>query len=110
MFDRNTGEKRLYGINASPGISIGKAYIVDKEGVDVVEKYLIREKQLKKEVNRFKSAVKKAKDELNAIIEDTPEDLRRHATILETQRALLKDKGDNYHQRNDPARKDNNLR
>jgi len=92
MFDRNTGEKRLYGISASPGISIGKAYIVDQEGVDVVEKYLIREKQLKKEINRFKAAVKKAKDELNAIIEDTPEDLRRHATILEAQRVLLKDK------------------
>ena len=42
MSDKNTGEIRLHGISASPGISIGKAYLVDKEGVDVVEKYLIK--------------------------------------------------------------------
>jgi len=92
MSDRNTGEIRLHGISASPGISIGKAYLVDKEGVDVVEKYLIREKRLKNEINRFKAAVKKSKDELNTIIDDTPEELRQHASILETQKVLLKDK------------------
>lgn len=92
MSDRNTGEIRLHGISASPGISIGKAYLVDKEGVDVVEKYLIREKRLKNEINRFKRAVKKSKDELNAIIDDTPEELRQHASILEAQKVLLKDK------------------
>jgi len=92
MSDSKTGEIRLHGISASPGISIGKAYLVDKEGVDVVEKYLIREKQLKNEINRFKAAVKKSKDELNAIIDDTPEELRQHASILEAQKVLLKDK------------------
>jgi len=92
MSDRNTDEIRLHGISASPGISIGKAYLVDKEGVDVVEKYLIREKRLKNEINRFKRAVKKSKDELNAIIDDTPEELRQHVSILETQKVLLKDK------------------
>jgi len=92
MSDTNTGEIRLHGISASPGISIGKAYLVDKEGVDVVEKYLIKEKQIKNETNRFKAAVKKSKDELNAIINDTPEELKQHASILETQKVLLKDK------------------
>lgn len=92
MSDRNTGEIRLHGISASPGISIGKAYLVDKEGVDVVEKYLIKEKRIKNETNRFKAAVKKSKDELNAIIDDTPEELKQHASILETQKVLLKDK------------------
>ena len=92
MSDKSTGEIRLHGISASPGISIGKAYLVDKEGVDVVEKYLIREKQLKNEINRFKVAVKKSKDELNAIIDDTPEELKQHASILEAQKVLLKDK------------------
>jgi phosphoenolpyruvate-protein phosphotransferase (PTS system enzyme I) len=92
MSYRNTGEIRLHGISASPGISIGKAYLVDKEGVDVVEKYLIREKQLKNEINRFKAAVKKSKDELNAIIDETPGELWQHASILEAQKVLLKDK------------------
>jgi len=31
-------ESRFEGIGASPGICIGKAYIVDQEGVDVIEK------------------------------------------------------------------------
>ena len=92
MSYRNTGEIRLHGISASPGISIGKAYLVDKEGVDVVEKYLIREKQLKNEINRFKAAVKKSKDELNAVIDETPGELWQHASILEAQKVLLKDK------------------
>ncbi|MEJ2286519.1 MAG: phosphoenolpyruvate--protein phosphotransferase [Desulfobacterales bacterium] len=38
-------EKILKGINASPGICIGKAYLVDREGVDVVAKYFIEGQQ-----------------------------------------------------------------
>ena len=84
-------EKRLKGINASPGICIGKAYLVDAEGVDVVEKYFIRDKQLQAEVKRFKAAVKKAKDEFQTILKNRPEELQRDY-ILETHIALLKDK------------------
>ncbi|MDM8516282.1 phosphoenolpyruvate--protein phosphotransferase [Desulfobacterales bacterium HSG16] len=82
----------LEGIGASPGICIGKAYLVDKEGVDVIKKYYISDDQLDNEKNRFKSAVKKAKDELHQIIEDIPDDLRENADILETHVVLLKDK------------------
>jgi phosphotransferase system enzyme I (PtsI) len=82
----------IKGINASPGICIGKAYIVDKEGVDVVEKYYIPEKKkLQTELKRFKAAVKKARDELRSIIESSPEEFQ-HAHILETHMAMLKDK------------------
>lgn len=92
MADKDTVEIVLNGIGASQGICIGKAYLVDKEGVDVVEKYFIDKKKLKKEIKRFKSAVKSAKDEVQAIIEDTNEELRQQAYILETHRVLLKDK------------------
>ncbi|NNL76392.1 MAG: phosphoenolpyruvate--protein phosphotransferase [Desulfobacterales bacterium] len=84
-------EKIIKGINASPGICIGKAYLVDTEGVDVVEKYYIQGKQLQQEIKRFKTAVKKAKDEIHTIINNSPEELQR-AHILETHIALLKDK------------------
>ncbi|MBW2538769.1 MAG: phosphoenolpyruvate--protein phosphotransferase, partial [Deltaproteobacteria bacterium] len=92
MTDSDSREIVLKGISASPGICIGKAYLVDKEGVDVVEKYYIGDAQLQKEKNRFKTAVKKAKNELHTIIEDSPEDLRQHARILETHILLLRDK------------------
>jgi phosphotransferase system enzyme I (PtsI) len=81
----------LKGINASPGICIGKAYRVDREGVEVVEKYQIQAKDLPNEVKRFESAVKKSRDELLGILEKSPEELQ-HAHILETHLALLKDK------------------
>ena len=84
-------EKRLKGINASPGICIGKAYLVDKEGVDVVEKYTIKDKQLQGEIKRFKAAVKKARDEFQTILKNRPEELQRDY-ILETHIALLDDK------------------
>ncbi len=82
----------LNGISGSPGICIGKAYLVDREGVDVIEKYHIRENQVKKEISRFKNAVKKAKSELSQVIEGMPEDLKPHSYILETHMLLHKDK------------------
>ncbi|MEE8397825.1 MAG: phosphoenolpyruvate-utilizing N-terminal domain-containing protein, partial [Desulfobacterales bacterium] len=85
-------EIRRTGINASPGICIGKAYLVDKGRVEVVEKYTVEKEQIKEEVNRFRAAVTGAKDELRGIIDNAPEDLRQHINILETHVELLKDK------------------
>ncbi len=82
----------LHGIAGSPGICIGKAYLMDREGVDVVPKYTLGKGQLEAEKKRFKTAVKKAIDELHQIIADTPEELRENAKILETHVVLLKDK------------------
>lgn len=84
-------EFRLKGINASPGICIGKAYLVDKEGVDIVARYYVEKEKLPGEVKRFKAAVKRARDEIRSVIDDSPEELQR-AHILETHLALLKDK------------------
>jgi phosphotransferase system enzyme I (PtsI) len=92
MDHTNEKEIRLKGINVSPGICIGKAYLVGKEGVDVVNKYYISEDNLQNEIKRFKSAVKRAKDKLQKIIETTPEELRQHIHILETHKVLYKDK------------------
>ena len=91
MMDTATEDIILKGINASPGVCIGKAYLVDREGVEVVEKYRIEEKKRSNEIKRFKAAVKKARDELRKIVESSPEELQR-AHILETHIALLKDK------------------
>jgi phosphotransferase system enzyme I (PtsI) len=85
-------EIHLSGINASPGICIGKAYLVDREGVDVIRRYYIPKSALQNESNRFKAAVKQAKSELNKIIKETPEGLRQHSGILETHAVLLEDK------------------
>ncbi|MGA9538989.1 MAG: phosphoenolpyruvate--protein phosphotransferase [Desulfobacterales bacterium] len=92
MSDKTAQEIVLKGINASPGICIGKAYIVDKEGVDVISRYAIPKAQVTNELKRFKAAVKKSRDELRAIIENMPDDFRQQTIILETQEVLIKDK------------------
>ena len=82
----------IKGICTSPGICIGKAYLVDREGVDVIKRYHIQKSSLQNETNRFKAAVKHAKDELHQIIAETSEGLRQHSDILETHAVLLEDK------------------
>ena len=82
----------LEGISGAPGVCIGKAYLVDTEGVDVVEKYFIRSDALADEITRFKVAVKETRDELLEIISNTPEELHHGSYILETHVALLEDK------------------
>jgi len=92
MTDTGSREIILTGINASPGISIGKAYLVDIEGVAVIKKYFISEDDVSDEIKRFKSAVNKAKQQMLTIITNAPEELRDHTYILETHKTLLKDK------------------
>ncbi|MFH1985838.1 MAG: phosphoenolpyruvate--protein phosphotransferase [Pseudomonadota bacterium] len=90
--DQSTSEIRITGISASPGICIGKAYMVDTEGVEVVNTYRLAPGELEDEKNRFKSAVKKARDQLDDIIDNTPEAHRQQNQILETHKVLLRDK------------------
>lgn len=85
-------EIRISGISASPGICIGKACLVDTHGVEVLNTYYILDSDLKKEKNRFKAAVKKAKNDLRDIIKDTPKELRQQSSILESHVVLLEDK------------------
>ena len=92
MQDQESQEIILKGIGGSPGICIGKAYLVDKEGVDVVKQYIVRKKDLPAEVGRFKTAVKKAREALRRIIDSMPEEFRQPAQILETHMLLLEDK------------------
>ncbi len=88
----DSSEIRMRGISGSPGICIGKAYLVDREGVEVVHKYSINRNKTTAEINRFKNAVSKAKNELVEIINGLPNDLRQNAYILETHLLLLNDK------------------
>jgi phosphotransferase system enzyme I (PtsI) len=82
----------IRGIGGAPGICIGKAYLVDREGVELIKRYTIVERDILTEVNRFKNAVKKAKDELKAVVKSLGEDFSSQVDILETHLVLFKDK------------------
>ncbi len=87
-----SAQKILKGIGGSPGICIGKAYLVDKEGVNIIKQYPITEELVPREIDRFKQAVCKAKNDHAKIIETLDEDLGETLNILETHMILFKDK------------------
>jgi len=82
----------LQGIAGSPGIAIGKAYLVEQEDIDVVEKRFVEPENIPGEVKRFKEGVKKAQKQLQSVIEEVPEELKDHTYILHAHMMLLKDR------------------
>ncbi|WP_457552731.1 phosphoenolpyruvate--protein phosphotransferase [Desulfobacula sp.] len=87
-----SGQIIIKGISGSPGICIGKAYIVDLEGVNITKRYPISEILVPKEIDRFKQAVAKAKNDHAKVIDSLDEDLGENLNILETHMVLFKDK------------------
>lgn len=87
-----SGQIVLKGISGAPGICIGKAYIVEREGVNLIKRYPVSEGLVPKEIDRFKHAVSKAKADHAKAIESLDKDLGQNLNILETHLALFKDK------------------
>jgi len=92
MDSSKSGQVIIKGISGSPGICIGKAYIVDREGVNIIKRYPVSDALVPKEIDRFKQAVSKAKNDHAGIIESLDEDLAENLNILETHMVLFKDK------------------
>ena len=86
------GQVILRGISGSPGICIGKAYIVDREGVNLIKRYPVSKAMVPGEIDRFKNAVTKAKNDHAKAIEALDDDLGENIDILETHMVLFKDK------------------
>ncbi len=87
-----SGQLSIRGISGSPGICIGKAYLVDKEGVNLIKRYPISNAQISKEIDRFKQAVSKAKHDYARIIESIDKAEEDNLDILETHMVLFEDK------------------
>ncbi len=63
----STKEAQLFeGIAASPGIAIGKAFVLSGDIIKV-EQYEIRQSAVDKEIDKFKNAIAKTKNELGKI-------------------------------------------
>jgi phosphotransferase system enzyme I (PtsI) len=82
----------LQGIGASPGIAIGKAYLLEREDMDVIEKRIIPAGEVGPEISRFKEAVRRAQEDLRKIINEVPAEYRDHIYILDSHMMLLTDK------------------
>ncbi|MDA8099232.1 MAG: phosphoenolpyruvate--protein phosphotransferase [Nitrospiraceae bacterium] len=85
-------EKTLHGIAASPGIVIGRAYLLDRRKV-VVAGQQITDINVKSEVDKFKKAVALSKAQIEEIRKRFTKDLgKSHRYILDTHIMLLEDK------------------
>jgi len=84
-------DKVLTGVAASPGILIGKAYLVDRSKVKVIYQYLIDESFIEKEIERFKEAVSQTRKQLEEIKAEIPAELNEHSYILDTHLLILED-------------------
>ena len=90
--DQDHSEIRLAGVPASPGLFIGRAYVVDVDSIQIIKKYYIRAAAVPDEVKRFKSAVKKTRDDIVSIIHDAYQDIPDHSDILQTHISILNDR------------------
>lgn len=81
----------IKGIAASPGISIGKAYVVEDEDI-VVERVEVPRERVQEEVRRFKQAQKATLRDLDAAEMKVLRVLgKKHAKLIDAHRLILKD-------------------
>ena len=81
----------IKGIAASPGIAIGKAYVVEDEDI-VVERVEIGRDMIREEVARFKAAQKATLRDLDAAEQKVLKVLgKQHAKLIDAHRLILKD-------------------
>jgi phosphotransferase system enzyme I (PtsI) len=86
-------EKPFNGIGASPGIVIGRAYLLDRRKIVVAEQQRIGDINVKDEVARFKKALESSRLQLDDIRKRLTKDLgRSHRYIIDTHIMLLEDK------------------
>ncbi len=86
-------EKIFNGIGASPGIVIGRAYLLDRRKVVVAEQQRVSDSTTKDEVARFKRAIESARVQLDDVRKRVTKDLgKAHRHILDTHIMLLEDK------------------
>lgn len=81
----------LHGISASKGIAIGKLHVVERGQLDVSERS-IKPGRVKNEVERFRRALKTARNELKVVRTKIPEDIATDiSTFIDTHLLMLDD-------------------
>ncbi len=80
-----------YGVAASPGISIGEVFLLDRQRVSVVE-YTITENEVEQQIEKFEVAVQQAKQQLHDVQKTLSLTSRsEHFYIIDTQLLILND-------------------
>jgi len=79
------------GVAASPGIAIGKAYILEKENLCILE-YKIKQEEVEREIKRFKKAVEESKKQVLEIKDKVSKEIgKQEAYIFQSYLNILED-------------------
>jgi phosphoenolpyruvate-protein phosphotransferase (PTS system enzyme I) len=79
------------GIAASPGIAIGKAFVLDQEDI-AIKKREISEAEIEQDIERFREAIRKTEEELLDTKEKVSHKLgAKHARIFDAYLLILED-------------------
>lgn len=82
---------RLQGIAVSPGIIIGRARLVERSKEKIIYQFLINEKEINKEVERFKEALHLTREQLVSLKNRMSDQIREHGFILDTHLMIMDD-------------------
>lgn len=81
----------IKGIAASPGIEIGKAYVMENADI-IIDQNKIEDEELEKELNRLQTALKKSKAQVEKIKQKAEKELGKDkAKIFEAHLMILDD-------------------
>ena len=83
------GREVMKGLGVSPGIGIGKAFIIDKGAINVKKKLV---NDVDKELDRLMTALETAKAQLNDLYNSTIDELgEKEAQIFKSHEMMLED-------------------
>ncbi len=84
--------KALKGIAASPGVAIGRAYVLDSEDVSIPKK-VIKESAIPKEITRFQEALTKTRAEILEIRDKISHEIgQEHGDIFNAHLMVIEDR------------------
>lgn len=86
-----TGKEKLSGIAVSPGIVIGKARLVDRSRQKIIYQYLINEREINREVERFKEALNLTKEQILTLKNGMSDSIKQHSFILDAHLMIVDD-------------------
>jgi phosphotransferase system enzyme I (PtsI) len=82
---------KLKGIAASPGIAIGRAYLISEKAYCIIKRN-INESQIKKEINRFKKAISKTEAEFKKQKDKVAHEMgKKYAHLWDAYILIMKD-------------------
>lgn len=81
----------LHGVAVSAGISIGKAFFLNRQSRRHIPRETIPASQVECEINRLTAASNKVRDEFEVARAKVPEELREHGAIIDSHLMICQD-------------------